>query len=71
MKLTQVLHACKRMFPTKNDIKSMQSQTNVFRYIASYGEDILKPILRYFYCVKCNEIIICHLDVQKPIFYEK
>ena len=29
----------------------------------------LKCILTYLYCTKCNEINICHLDVQKHVSY--
>ena len=44
----------------------LQRHIKVFRYIKAYGEKKLKT-----YCTKCNEINICHLDIQKHVSYEK
>ena len=54
----------------KDQIFYLQAHTKVFPYITSYVGKFLKRIL-HLYCTKCNEINICHLDVQKPLSYEK
>ena len=47
------------------------SSTNVFQYIMDYGKMFLKRILTYLDYTKCNEINICHSDMQKHVSYEK
>ena len=49
----------------------VRAHIKVFRCIASYGEKFLKSILMYLYSTKCNEINVCHLDIQKHVSYEK
>ena len=47
----------------------LQRHTEVFQYIKAYmGRKFLKCISTY--CTKCNEINICHLDIQMHIPYE-
>ena len=49
---------------------SLQRHTEVFRYIAAYGEKFLKLFLTYLSCMKYNEINMCHLDIQNNVSYK-
>ena len=45
----------------------LQRHTKYFRYITAYGEGNLRHILIYLDGRKCNEINICHSDIEKNV----
>ena len=61
------------MLLIKNDKNTIQvfwiqAHTKVFR---SYGGKYLKHILTYLFCIKYNEINMCHLDIHKNVIDKK
>ena len=74
MKLTKVINICKSLFPMKNGSNSINilntDSHKSFPIHYSQWRKFSKRILMYIYRLKCNEINVCHSDVQEHVSYK-
>ena len=49
----------------------LQRRTNFSDTLRTMGENYLQRILTYLFCTKCNELNMCHSNVQKHVSYKK
>ena len=74
MNFIYVVHIYYRINCRGNDLYGairvhLQGQQKFFDTLKRLGRKFLKRASTY--CMKCNEINVCHLDIQKYVSYEK